>query len=414
MFALHGWLGLSLGFVLSIICGSGAVAVFGHEIDWLLNPALRVKPGETRASLDGMHDKVVRAFPGAKIAWWSFQTGPRFADEVEIYPHYVNGDDWGEAERVYVDPYRGVIQGVGWKLTARLFLRAFHYYWFDRKVGVGFYLVASFAFVLLGSVLTGMMIYRRWWTGLLKLRVRQGKRIFFSDLHKFCGAWTLVFNFAIALTAIYYLFEWIGGGHDWEKPIPKLSPERVAMILPDDRPLSLDRQMETAHQAYPDLRIANLGLPVESIDPLYFDGQATAWIVRERGNKLLLDPYDGSLVHLHKAEELGIGHRWVETVDRIHFGDFAGLASKIVWTVCGLMVPALFVTGAWLGLRRAGTQSWAQLRDLQRPLNLLGVSLSAALVVFATVSTVISVKESISRSAVSPSLPSEDSAPNPR
>jgi uncharacterized iron-regulated membrane protein len=400
---LHGWLGLGLGLVLAIICGSGAVAVFGHEIDWLLDPALRVEPGQKRASLDALHAEVARTFPQAKIAWWQLQSGPRFADEVEIYPQYVDRDHWGEPDRVYVDPYRGVIQGAGRKLAARSFLRAFHYYWFDTRLGWGFYLVASFAFVLLGSVLTGMAIYRRWWQGLVKLRFRSGKRILFSDLHRFCGAWTLVFNFIIALTAVYYLVEWIGGGHDWEKQTPVLSAERVARLPAGAARRSLDSQVATARAVFPDLRIANISLPVEPDDPLYFDGQATAWFVRERGNKLLLDPYDGMVVHQHRAEDLSVGHRWVETVDVIHFGNFGGLVSKILWCVFGLMLPALFVTGAWLGIRRGGRLSWKQLRDLRRPLNAIGLSLSLALVAFAALSTAASVKESLARPATTDS-----------
>lgn len=399
MFALHGWLGLSLGFVLSIICGSGAVAVFGHEIDWLLNSALRVTPGAQRVSLDARHAEVTRAFPEAKIAWWQLQAGPRFADEVEIYPNYVDSENWGDSERIYVDPYRGVIQGIAWRLTARSFLRAFHYYWFDRT-GWGFYVVASFAFVLLGSVLTGMVIYRRWWSGLFRIRFSAAKRVFYSDLHRCFGAWTIVFNFIIALTAIYYLIEWIGGGHDWEKQTPKLSAARVAEIRPGTPLRSIDAQLESVQRAFPTLRVANISFAIEREDPLCFDGQATGWLVRERGNKILLDPYSGAVVYQHKAEDLSVGHRWVETVDRLHFGNFAGIASKILWFILGLMLPALFLTGAWLGFRRMGGLSRQTLRDWKHPLNAVGLIVSLALIAFATLSTVYGVKESLSRPAM--------------
>lgn len=393
-----------MGLVLAIICGSGAIAVFGHEIDWLLNPALRVEPRDSRVSFDEILTEVKRAYPTGKVAFWSMQAGSRFADVFEVYPHYVNAEEWGESTEVYVDPGRGVIQGTGFALTARRFLRAFHYYWFDTRTGWGFFLVASFAFVLLGMVITGMRIYRRWWRGLFSLRFTRGRRIFLSDLHKLCGAWTLLFNLLIVVTAIYYLVEWIGGGHDWEYPTPSLPAERVAQIASSASPLPLDTQIENARRAFPDLKIASIGLPAQPEDPLYFDGQASAWCVRDRGNKVLLDPYDGSVVHRHRAEDMPVAYRWVDTVDELHFGTFAGLASKVVWSALGLMLPTLFVTGAVLGLRR-NRASMKELWSLNKPLNVLTVGLTGSLLCFAAFSTVYSIRQSLA-SPPTPPAPS--------
>ena len=40
LFMIHGWLGLSLGLPLFVICLSGSFAVVSHEIDWLARPFL--------------------------------------------------------------------------------------------------------------------------------------------------------------------------------------------------------------------------------------------------------------------------------------------------------------------------------------------------------------------------------------
>ena len=44
LFKVHGWLGMVFGSLLFVICASGAAAALSYEIDWLLNPALRVSP----------------------------------------------------------------------------------------------------------------------------------------------------------------------------------------------------------------------------------------------------------------------------------------------------------------------------------------------------------------------------------
>ncbi|MES2570053.1 MAG: PepSY-associated TM helix domain-containing protein, partial [Verrucomicrobiota bacterium] len=302
VFALHGWLGLSLGLPLLLICLSGALAVFGHELDWLCNPAMRIRPEGPRLPLDAIYSKVQRAFPEARIVYWQLSMGSCFADELSLSPRVETSG--GRETRVFVNPHTGVIQGVSGYLNVRSFLRAFHYYWFDTVTGWGFYLVAAFAFVLLGSVITGMAIYKRWWAGLFTLRLRRGRRLFFSDLHKLCGGWTLAFNFVIALSAIYYLVEW---KTDWELVTPRLSAERIAQIPPNATPVPLDEQLENARHHFPSLRVANIAFPETPADPLYFDGQAAAWVVRERANKLLLDPYDGSVVFIQRGENLASG-----------------------------------------------------------------------------------------------------------
>ena len=258
-FALHGWLGLSLGLPLLVICLSGALAVFGHELDWLRNPAMRSQPGGPRLSLDAIHAKVQRAFPEAHIAYWQLSDGSRFADELSLQPRVANGMGGQRETRVYVSPHTGAIQGVSGYLNVRSFLRAFHYYWFDTVTGWGFFLVAAFAFVLLGSVLTGMAIYKRWWAGLFTLRMRRGRRVFFSDLHKLCGAWTLAFNFVIALTDIYYLDHYGNSAHfpghavvlaGYDDEVARLSDTGFEE-LQTTRLENLAKARHSGHPAYP-------------------------------------------------------------------------------------------------------------------------------------------------------------------
>lgn len=63
LFRLHGWVGLNLGLLLFVICFSGSVATLSHEIDWLLNPAIRAEAREAPYAWSAMHATLADAFP---------------------------------------------------------------------------------------------------------------------------------------------------------------------------------------------------------------------------------------------------------------------------------------------------------------------------------------------------------------
>ena len=53
-----------------------------------------------------------------------------------------------------------------------------------------------------------------------------------------------------------------------------------------------------------------------------------------------------------RAEDLDMLERWSHTADPLHFGNFGGLTSKLIWFVFGISLSALIPTGAYLWVRR--------------------------------------------------------------
>ena len=74
--------------------------------------------------------------------------------------------------------------------------------------------------------------------------------------------------------------------------------------------------------------------------------------MRDRANKLFLDPATGAVQAQQRATELTLAARWVDTADPLHFGNFAGLVVKFLWFVFGLLLSGLVLMGVYLHVQR--------------------------------------------------------------
>ena len=405
LFMIHGWLGLSFGLPLFVICLSGSFAVVSHEIDWLLHPAMRAPVHPGPINWGAIAQNVRERHPNDRIMWLMAPEGPGFAAQSWIQTPL-------GTHRVFADPATGEITGETVWFNSQRFFRDFHrrFFWYSAW---GITLVCSFSFVLLFSASTGLLFYSRWWAKLFTLRFSKGTRVFWSDMHRLIGVWTLLFAAIISVTGLWYLFErplmrWINGrsmsaaassaiataaaqkpaantepGNSesggetkgarstqirrLEKPIlggasvalgkPIESGEgrggRLAALGPVVPLLPITEYVRIAQEAYPTLNIRSLYFPERVGDPVQVQGDDAAWLVTHSANMVRIDPYSGKVVSVRKGNELSPGIRWSLTVDPLHFGNFGGLASKLVWFAFGLVLSGLMPTGLYLWLKRA-------------------------------------------------------------
>ena len=346
-FKLHGWCGFLLSILLFTICLSGTLAVVGNEIDWLLNPDMRAAPSSEPTAWSAIHRNVQARYPEAQLLWLGAPVEPGFAAEAVIRRH-----DLEQPWRVYADPYSGEIQGEASWLTAQRFLRDFHMYLFTPHWGK--YIVTVFGLTMLVSMLTGIIVYRKWWKGFFTFERERGRRILWGSVHKLLGVWSLWFVAVIAITGTWYFveallfdftnFAYIG--------LPTVDDDDLSEHGPLAPLADLDAVVARAKQEVPSLQVALVRLPASSRDVISVQGQAGAILVRDRTNRVNFRPFSGEVVSVQLAQDLSPAWRWVDTADPLHFGDFGGLWSKLIWFGFGLALSAMILTGAWLYLRR--------------------------------------------------------------
>ncbi len=241
-----------------------------------------------------------------------------------------------------VHPTTGEIQGVApWVGAARV-LRNMHRH-LNLPVRYGVPIVCSLAFLLLTSLVTSFVVYKKWWRGFAKPLRRRSARTWWGDFHRLAGVWSLWFVALITLTSFWYLAESLG----LEAP-PEPHVEEGA-VAPRAEPFGDDaiaRAIAAGRAAFPGLEIEAVALPTPEHPVLRMSGQYRAVLVRDRANSVTVDPATARVLLLGDGRDLSLHQRISEMADPLHFGYFGGYWTKIPWFLFGLAMTALAISGA--------------------------------------------------------------------
>jgi uncharacterized iron-regulated membrane protein len=335
---VHSWAGLKLAILLTFILATGTLAVFAHEIDWLVTPAMRVTPQQRApATWGAWADAASHAEPQGRLQTLYAPIDPWFAAEAWI--------DMGKGapRRVYVDPWSARVIGThGWASVHRFLRQVHRHLMMPTKIGIP--IVSSLALLLIASLVTGIVTYKKWWRGFFRAPRGGDARRLAGDLHRLMGLWSLWFVALIALTGIWYLVETLGGN----APVPEM-PRTSVQTSPPTGP-ALDRLITVALKARPSLDIREIRFTEEN--GLILLGQDQAWLVRDRANGVALDPANGTVLAELDGRDLSVHQRISEMADPLHFGTWGGLATKIIWFLFGAILTAMSVTGTIISAKR--------------------------------------------------------------
>jgi len=350
---VHSFTGVVTGLMLFVICWSGTFAVVSNELDWLVTPEARsANPAPPAIDWGRIHNAVRGAYPKAKVSWMEAPLYTR--STVQTVVNFPDQD----SVRVYVDAASGEVTGASSYFTVQRFFRSFHMNLFLPN-RVGSYLVMSFAVTLTVSMIAGLFFYKRWWRRFFRFNARSGAIL--SESHKLAGLWSLWFILIMCITGIWYLFEMmrghVGDGIIAYAGTADYAQHRIAGSTADPAMplLSVNELVGIAAERRVDLDVRTISFDRTedgSGDSVYFDGQSEHWLVRDRANQLHLDRRTGETLYDQRASAYPLYWRWSDTADPLHFGDFAGLTSKLIWFCFGLLLSALILTGTWLHARR--------------------------------------------------------------
>jgi uncharacterized iron-regulated membrane protein len=401
LLAIHGWSGILLGLLLYAVICTGVAAVYAVEInDWespLSNTASEtVFPAGT--------DEVVRRL--AK------DVDPQFHEGLSVYR--------GAGGRMYMffhkhetDPEgkpseRGVqfeLDPKTWQTLSR------HEGWYEEieektKAGgvahflvnlhvrlhipepFGLFVTGVLGLAMMIAAVTGILVHRHLLAELFTMRLAKDALLRRRDLHVVAGTWNLPFALILAFTGSFFSFASSVGipaiamvefGGDQEALIDTL----YGSARPENtNPATLSN----LDAMIADTRARNQAEP--NFVSIEHYGRADAAVSVSTGlpgntlvyNSFLYDGVSGAL--LRENPPLGkipsMGASLVGLMYPLHFGNFAGAASKAVWVALGAAAAYVSLTGMLLWVRRREEQpAW---RRMSRFVHYFGYGLPLTLV----------------------------------
>lgn len=337
----HSWCGVHLAVFLCFVLVTGTLAVVANELDWLSNPAIRAVPDHPDQAVNwpAIYRSALAQVDDEQLMSLSAPLHPGYAASLVVKRPNNTRYRW------YFHPSTGQYQGQGSWFNWQTVLRRIHRH-LMLPVTLGTTLVCITAFLFLGLSITGLGLHKRWLSGLIARPRSKSRRLFWTDIHKLAGLWSVWLLLIVSLTGVWYLVERWGGHASYpvnSKPtgvsstgVPELSVAQFSAIL----------KQVSEHSAEFDIR--HIRFPNKADSPLLVEGQGEQVLVRNRANNFAFNPYDGNLLSRRDGAQLSLHVRISEAADPLHFGTWGGFPSKVIYFVFGVILSGLSITGTYL------------------------------------------------------------------
>lgn len=325
----HSIAGLVVGAFLFLMGLSGAILVFQHDIENLQWEKYRSVDASEDLNIDLGIKSVQEKYPE-----WDTRLIHFKENEALIF----NLRKPTERLFVFVHPSSGkVIKEVNELTTFTRWLLKFHYSFHAGPAGR--ILVFFVGLLFLFSLITGVYLYRKSFFKTLffqKKLITKNTRSFYSSLHRIVGVWSIVLNLLLVVTGIFLAWTVAAAGLNPpgtpKTPIVTTSAEELLNKITNQNPDFTPTYIRLPLSAGGDLRVYGL----YKDDAIFYS---------EFYNSFLANPYSGKITGISKIQEADLKTKLSSTLIPLHFGQFGGFWTKILYCLTGLSGPFLSISG---------------------------------------------------------------------
>ncbi|MGH8517485.1 MAG: PepSY-associated TM helix domain-containing protein, partial [Panacagrimonas sp.] len=382
-FQLHWLLGISAGLVLAVMGITGAALSFENELLRAFNPAATTVAAlrEPMLSAPQLLERLAQSQPDRVVGSISLSNVPGRAARVGFLPPAKPGESGkprGEGARRppgagggpgagrprvdtrFADPYTGTLIGREDDLRGHAFLHFLEDV--HRRLAAddrGKAVTGASTVVLL--YLAGSGLYLRWprrWRDLgawFAVRWRMRSAPFLKNLHEVVGTWLLLPYLLMALTGLWWSYEWYRNG---VLSLTGSTPPARAPMREGGSAPAPSAQIEAAWSAFAQ-QVAttggwsNVSFNVPAADQPLVMSYVDADPAHERANnRLVVDLASGAVREHERYDDKTVGGKLAASMFVLHKGSFFGLTGTIAMLLASLAMPLFAVTGWMLYLKR--------------------------------------------------------------
>jgi uncharacterized iron-regulated membrane protein len=355
---VHRWTSLACTLNFLLLCATGLILVFHHEINDALGTLPAPAAGSTPLSAARVVEIAQTARPDRVPLVYSVdldEPGRAF-----VSMGLPEDRDFSKAASVVVDRFGGrAFPEFELKKTFTGFMLFLHANLFLGMPGS--LLVAAVGLCLMVSLVSGAVVYAPFMRRLAfaTLRAGRGRRVFHVDLHNLVGIATLVWCLVVTVTGTVLALG---------TPIVKIYQvtDLVRMTAPfRDRPppqrmVSLDEAQVAALNAWPGHRVNIAVFPGTALSGAhhyaFFMGRESG--ITSRVFKIAMVAAETGALTV--ASEAPWYIKLLLVSGPLHFGDYGGRGLQLVWALLGMTSLVLTLGGLylWWTRRRAGAGSF--------------------------------------------------------
>ena len=354
VFQIHLWTGVVLGLYVVAISVSGSALVFQNEL-MDHRPSVSTNSNNPQMDYTQLVTASQTAFPGQALDSIDMRTNDRRLATVLLRAA-------DKHRTVYLNTATNQVVGSyiqEERHPVMLLLERFHNQLLGGRTAEVFNGVGGALLSLL--CLTGIVV---WWPGVKTWRRALGVKWSASwirinfDLHGAVGFWTLLFIAMWGSTGAYFIFP-----EQVQKALGLFSnaaPPKISMWSPTQQLLPVGEYIAIARKLFPDSRLAFLYM-----DVFRPHGQVSVFLSRNPAVSLTLledivriDPATGEVLQVESSRKWSIAEAIAMATYAVHFGDFGGRTSKVIWVLAGLMPAVLAITGYLMWWNRSLSKKW--------------------------------------------------------
>ena len=363
---IHLWLGVGSGIILFIICLSGTMYTFRHEVEQFLEPEKFevTKSVSTPLSLTLLIKQTEKSTNGtvSRISIFDDEKKP-----AELQVSMSKEDKRGET--YYVNPYSSKILGTGKGPATEFFMFFFkmqRWLLLDQEIGRPIVGVATLIFIIL--TITGLVL---WLPKKIKgwKSIKPGFNIKFSsnwkrinhDLHNVLGFYTFILILIMALSGLSWSFEWYKDGLSsalGAKVFGSRNEKKLESVqLPDAMSLSPDQIAAVAHREFLYDGKLTISIAKGAEGSYEVTKKNDAKFNKEAFDKIVIDQYSGKILKKELFANKTLGQKIAAQMKAIHLGEIYGTFSKIIYFITCLIATSLPVTGVIIWINKLRKQS---------------------------------------------------------